>query len=56
MIAVEDTGIPLPKNRICARKYLAEMSAGVQATVKSLAPALQAKLTAQDSRGRGRGY
>jgi hypothetical protein len=49
------SGIPLPENPISARKYLAEMSAGIQATVKSLSPDLQAKLTAQISRGRGRG-
>jgi hypothetical protein len=49
------SGIPLPENPISARKYLAEMSAGIQATVKSLAPDLQTKLTAQLSRGRGRG-
>jgi hypothetical protein len=48
------SGITLPENPISARKYLAEMSAGLQATVKSLAPDLQAKLTAQLSRGRGR--
>jgi hypothetical protein len=49
------SGIPLPENPISARKYLAEMSARIQTTVKSLAPDLKTKLTAQLARGRGRG-